>query len=120
MIRRRPQRRHIDLHGDRLAYHTAGEGPPILLIHGITSDSSVWERVMPGLARTHTVIAPDLPGHGSSDKPKGDYSLGAHACAMRDVLLALGHEHATMAGHSLGGGIAMQFSYQFPEMCERL
>jgi len=66
------------------------------------------------------VIAPDLPGHGSSDKPKGDYSLGAHACCMRDLLLALGHEHATLVGHSLGGGIAMQFSYQFPDMTERL
>ena len=75
---------------------------------------------MPGLARSHTVIAPDLPGHGRSDKPKGDYSLGAHACWLRDLLLALGHQHATLVGHSLGGGIAMQFSYQFPEMCERL
>jgi pimeloyl-ACP methyl ester carboxylesterase len=120
MIRRRPQRRHVTLHGDRLAYRVAGEGPPIVLIHGITSDSGVWERVMPGLARAHTVIAPDLPGHGSSDKPKGDYSLGAHACCVRDMLLALGYERATLVGHSLGGGIAMQFSYQFPEMCERL
>jgi pimeloyl-ACP methyl ester carboxylesterase len=66
------------------------------------------------------VIAPDLPGHGLSDKPKGDYSLGAHACCMRDLMLALGHDRATLVGHSLGGGIAMQFSYQFPEMCERL
>jgi pimeloyl-ACP methyl ester carboxylesterase len=120
VIRRTPRRRHVELHGDRLAYLTAGEGPVILLIHGITSDSRVWERVMPGLAREHTVIAPDLPGHGSSDKPKGDYSLGAHACCMRDLLLSLGHDRATLVGHSLGGGIAMQFAYQFPEMCERL
>ncbi len=120
MTRRRSQRRHVVLHGDRLAYRVAGEGPPIVLIHGITSDAGVWERVMPGLARSNTVIAPDLPGHGSSDKPKGDYSLGAHACSVRDMLLALGHERATLVGHSLGGGIAMQFSYQFPEMCERL
>jgi pimeloyl-ACP methyl ester carboxylesterase len=120
VIRRRPQRRHAVLHGDRVAYRVAGDGPPIVLIHGITSDSSIWERVMPGLAREHTVIAPDLPGHGSSDKPKGDYSLGAHACCVRDLLLALGHERVTLVGHSLGGGIAMQFSYQFPEMCDRL
>jgi pimeloyl-ACP methyl ester carboxylesterase len=120
VIRRKPQRRHVELHGDRLAYRVMGEGPVILLVHGITSDSAVWERVMPGLARAHTVIAPDLPGHGSSDKPKGDYSLGAHACCLRDLLLVLGHERATLVGHSLGGGIAMQFAYQFPEMCERL
>jgi len=120
MIRRKPQQRRVKLHGDRICYLTAGEGPVIVLIHGITSDSRTWERVIPGLARSYTVIAPDLPGHGCSDKPKGDYSLGAHACSLRDLLLALGHERATLVGHSLGGGIAMQFSYQFPEMCERL
>ncbi len=75
---------------------------------------------MPSLARRFTVIAPDLAGHGGSDKPKGDYSLGAHASAIRDLLLALGHDRASIVGHSLGGGIAMQFSYQFPERCERL
>src|SRR5262249_59681418 len=75
---------------------------------------------MPGWARSSTVIAPALPGHGRSDKPKGDYSLGANACCLRDLLLALGHQQATFVGHSLGGGIAMQLSYQFPELCERL
>ncbi len=70
---------------------------------------------MPSLARRFTVIAPDLAGHGGSDKPKGDYSLGAHASAIRDLLLALGHDRASIVGHSLGGGIAMQFAYQFPE-----
>ncbi len=110
----------ISLHGDSIAYRTAGSGPVIMLVHGITSDSSTWERVMPGMARRFTVLAPDLAGHGASDKPRGDYSLGAHASILRDLLAALGHERATLVGHSLGGGIAMQFSYQFPESCERL
>jgi pimeloyl-ACP methyl ester carboxylesterase len=91
-----------------------------VLVHGITSSSATWERVMGELARHFTVIAPDLAGHGESDKPKGDYSLGAHASGLRDLLLALGHQRATLVGHSLGGGIVMQFSYQFPERCERL
>jgi pimeloyl-ACP methyl ester carboxylesterase len=108
------------LHGHRVAYRHAGDGPVIVLIHGITSDSSTWRRVMPYLARRFTVIAPDLIGHGASDKPKGDYSLGAHASAVRDLLVALGHDRASFVGHSLGGGIAMQLSYQFPERCERL
>jgi len=120
ITRRQPRRRSVNLHGHELCYRVAGEGPVILLVHGITSDSGVWERVMPGLARGHTVIAPDLPGHGCSEKPRGDYSLGAHACCLRDLLVALGYDSATLVGHSLGGGIAMQFSYQFPEMCERL
>jgi pimeloyl-ACP methyl ester carboxylesterase len=92
----------------------------VVLIHGITSNSGTWKRVLPALARQFTVIAPDLAGHGQSDKPKGDYSLSAHASGIRDLLLTLGHERASIVGHSLGGGIALQFSYQFPERCERL
>jgi pimeloyl-ACP methyl ester carboxylesterase len=110
----------MTLHGDRIAYRQAGSGPVIVLIHGITSSSKTWHRVIARLARRFTVIAPDLIGHGESAKPKGDYSLGAHASGIRDLLAALGHERASIVGHSLGGGIAMQFSYQFPERCERL
>jgi pimeloyl-ACP methyl ester carboxylesterase len=110
----------LTLHGHRIAYRHAGSGPVLVLIHGITSDSRTWRRVMPYLARRFTVIAPDLLGHGGSDKPRGDYSLGAHASSIRDLLVALGHDRASFVGHSLGGGIAMQLSYQFPERCERL
>ncbi len=108
------------LHGHRIAYRQAGSGPLVLLIHGIQSDSTTWERVMPGLTERFTVLAPDLMGHGRSDKPRADYSLGAQASGLRDLLATLGHERATFVGHSLGGGIAMQLSYQFPELCERL
>jgi pimeloyl-ACP methyl ester carboxylesterase len=76
--------------------------------------------VLPLLGERHTVIAPDLLGHGQSGTGGGDYSLGAYASALRDLLSALGHERATFVGHSLGGGVAMQFAYQFPQMLERL
>jgi pimeloyl-ACP methyl ester carboxylesterase len=112
--------RELTLHGERVVYRRAGSGPVLVLIHGITSDSLTWRRVMPRLLRDFTVIAPDLIGHGESAKPRGDYSLGAHASGVRDVLLALGHDRATFVGHSLGGGVAMQLAYQFPELCERL
>jgi pimeloyl-ACP methyl ester carboxylesterase len=112
--------RRLNLHGEEIAYRSAGQGPALLLIHGITSDSTVWQRVVPGLARHCTVIAPDLAGHGESHRGRGDYSLGAHASTLRDLLMTLGHTRATVVGHSLGGGVAMQFAYQFPEMCERL
>jgi pimeloyl-ACP methyl ester carboxylesterase len=110
----------IRLHGHRLSYRIGGRGPVLLLIHGITNSSASWEPVLAQLATRFTVIAPDLLGHGGSDKPRGDYSLGAAASLMRDLMVALGHERATVAGHSLGGGIAMQMAYQFPERIERL
>ena len=110
----------IDIHGQPVTFHMMGEGPPILLIHGITSSSRTWKRVMPRLAEDHTVIAPDLLGHGRSAKPPGDYSLGAYASGIRDLLVALEIPRSTVVGHSLGGGIAMQFAYQFPERVGRL
>ncbi|MBL7552345.1 alpha/beta fold hydrolase [Frankia sp. AgB1.9] len=112
--------RFLTVHGHRRAYLRAGRGSPVLLIHGIGDSSATWLPVLPGLARRHTVIAPDLLGHGLSDKPRADYSVGGFACGMRDLLTVLGIERATVVGHSLGGGVAMQFAYQFPERCERL
>jgi pimeloyl-ACP methyl ester carboxylesterase len=112
--------KELALHGHRVSYRRGGDGPALLLLHGITNSSETWERVAPRLAEHFTLIAPDLLGHGQSATPRGDYSLGAHASGVRDVLTALGIERATVVGHSLGGGIAMQFAYQFPERCERL
>jgi pimeloyl-ACP methyl ester carboxylesterase len=110
----------VDLHGTRVSYFHAGEGPAMLLVHGITSSSRTWRSVCDRLAERHTVVAPDLLGHGRSGKPRGDYSLGAYASGLRDLLAVLGISSATVVGHSLGGGIAMQFAYQFPERLDRL
>jgi pimeloyl-ACP methyl ester carboxylesterase len=112
--------REVRLHGHPVAYRMLGEGPAILLIHGITSSSETWNGVIGRLATRHTVIAPDLIGHGQSAKPRGDYSMGAYASGLRDLLIALDVDSATFVGHSLGGGIAMQMAYQYPERCERL
>ena len=108
------------VHGRSVSYVEAGEGPVLLLIHGIAGYCENWREVVEPLARDNTVIVPDLPGHGASAPGGGDYSIGALAAGLRDLLLALGHERATVAGHSLGGGVAMQLAYQFPEMVERL
>ena len=108
------------IHGRSVSYLGGGKGPVLLLIHGMAGSSENWRDVVEPLAGRHTVIAPDLPGHGLSAGGPGDYSLGSLASGLRDLLLALGHERATLVGHSLGGGIAMQFAYQFPEMIERL
>lgn len=110
----------IELHGRRVIYRVAGSGPPVVLIHGMLNSSSHWRSVALNLAREHTVIAPDLIGHGDSAAPRGDYSLGAHASSIRDLLAAIGVDRASIVGHSLGGGVAMQFFYQFPQRTERL
>jgi pimeloyl-ACP methyl ester carboxylesterase len=110
----------IELHGRRVIYRVAGSGPPIVLIHGMLNSSSHWRSVALSLASDYTVIAPDLIGHGDSAAPRGDYSLGAHAASIRDLLATVGIDRATLVGHSLGGGVAMQFFYQFPQRVERL
>jgi pimeloyl-ACP methyl ester carboxylesterase len=113
----------LPVHGNLVRYDEAGAdsgGPVVVLVHGIASRAAQWHRVMADLGESCHVIAPDLLGHGESAKPRGDYSLGAHACGIRDLLAALGHDRVTLVGHSLGGGIAMQFTYQFPERVERL
>ena len=108
------------IHGYRRAFRIAGSGPAILLIHGIGDNSSTWETVQTKLAQRFTVIAPDLLGHGKSDKPRADYSVAAYANGMRDLLAVLDIERVTLVGHSLGGGVTMQFAYQYPQLVERL
>ena len=112
----------VVLHGQRMRYRRCGDdGPVVVLLHGMAGSSATWSHVMPLLGRACRVIAPDLLGHGESAKPvAGDYSLGSYASGVRDLLVALGLERATVVGHSLGGGVALQFAYQFPERCERL
>jgi len=110
------------IHGRRLTYREAGaDGPTVLLVHGMTNSSHTWAPVTERLAaRGLHVLAPDLPGHGGSQRHRGDHSLGAHSSILRDFLSVLDEERVTIVGHSLGGGVVMQFSYQFPETVERM
>lgn len=110
----------VSLHGHDIYYRRGGDGPVVLLIHGMAGNSATWQPVIDELTDHFTVIAPDLPGHGRSDKPRGDYSLGAYASVLRDLLDVLDLGQVTVVGQSLGGGIAMQFAYQYPELCGRL
>jgi pimeloyl-ACP methyl ester carboxylesterase len=112
--------RYCTIHGYRRAFVSFGKGPALLLIHGIGDSSDTWQPVLDELGRHHTIVAPDLLGHGRSEKPRADYSVAAYANGMRDLLSVLEIERATVIGHSLGGGVAAQFAYQFPERCDRL
>jgi pimeloyl-ACP methyl ester carboxylesterase len=110
----------VDSRGRPMPEHPSGLAETIVLIHGMAGSSRTWRDVMPELTRRHRVVAPDLVGHGRSDKPPGDYSLGAFASGLRDLLDRLDVDRATIVGQSLGGGVALQFAYQFPERCSRL
>ncbi len=114
------QTRFLELHGQRMCLTDVGSGPPILFVHGLMSSRRTWADQWVRLAADHRVLAPDLFGHGESAKPLGDYSLGAHAASLRDLLDALELDAVCVVGHSLGGGIAMQLAYLFPERVERL
>ncbi|HSH10967.1 MAG TPA: alpha/beta fold hydrolase [Ilumatobacter sp.] len=111
---------HVVIHGHDVRYRRGGDGEAVLLIHGLAGSSHTWKAVQPALVQTHDVIAPDLLGHGESAKPMGDYSLGAFASGLRDLLAVLDVPSATIVGHSFGGGVAMQLAYQHPELCDRL
>jgi pimeloyl-ACP methyl ester carboxylesterase len=110
----------IRIHDHEVSCVTGGEGPVLVLVHGMAGSASAWKRVLPTLARRFTVVAPDLLGHGSSAKPRSEYSVSGHANVLRDLLAALGHERASLVGQSFGGGVVMQMAYQYPEHCERL
>lgn len=112
--------KYLDVHGERVAYLDEGSGEAILLVHGIAGSSQTWRSVIGPLSRKYRVVAPDLLGHGNSTKPRSDYSLGAMSVLVRDILDGLGITRATIVGHSLGGGVAMQFVYQHPEYVQRL
>ena len=113
--------RTLTLHGHRIAYRTAGEGPVVVLVHGMAGNSATWSHLIPALADRFTVVAPDLLGHGGSSKPPlGDHSISGHANLLHDLLATLGHDRATFVGQSFGGGVVMQLAYQFPSCCERL
>lgn len=115
-----PEVQRVRIHGHDRAFVKLGQGPALLLLHGLACDHTTWLPVIRQLARRHTVIAPDLLGHGASAKPRADYSLGGYANGMRDLLTVLGIDKVTVVGHSFGGGVAMQFGYQFPERTERM
>lgn len=110
--------RTLTLASHTIVYLDSGVGPVVVLIHGLMGTLHDWDPQIAALSADFRVIALDLPGHGASDKLPGDYSLSAHAATIRDLLVALDIESATVVGHSFGGGVAMQMLYLFPTMVD--
>jgi pimeloyl-ACP methyl ester carboxylesterase len=106
--------------GLRLAYQTAGEGPPMVLLHGYPETSRMWRHVAPSLAERFTVIAPDYRGAGRSDRPAGGYDKRTMARDVHELVRSLGHDSIVLVGHDIGLMIAYAYASQFPEEVSRL
>jgi pimeloyl-ACP methyl ester carboxylesterase len=118
-----PEPAPVAIHGHRASFLTAGEHdgrPVILLVHGLAGDKHTWDPVLARLGQHAYVVAPDLPGHGEAEEAGGDCSIPGYAAYLRDLLRVLDISHVTVVGHSLGGGVAMQMTYLFPELVARL
>jgi len=111
----------VQVRGVSLHYVEQGDGPPVVLVHGLGASTFSFRRNIPELARHFHVIALDLMGFGYSERPaRGDYSLTAHATRLADFIYAVGLDRATVVGHSMGGAVALRAAVEYPERIERL
>ncbi|MFM1654527.1 alpha/beta fold hydrolase [Brevibacillus sp. B_LB10_24] len=112
--------KNIVLQNVTLACHDEGDGKPIVLLHGFCGSHKYWEKVIPALVKNHRVIAPDLPGHGSSSFSGDLHSIEALAEIMKELLDTLQIKEVSMFGHSLGGYITLAFAERFTDRLSRL
>jgi pimeloyl-ACP methyl ester carboxylesterase len=106
--------RDVVVDGIPIHYAEAGDGPALLLLHGVSAGHHVWERTIPAFAHRWRVIAPDLPGHGASGKPDAPYTPDFYAGVMRSLGRELGVEEAVVVGNSLGGQVAIELALSYP------
>ena len=102
------------VNGVRINYKLGGKGPPVILLHGYTQTSHMWIPLMPLLAATHTVIAPDLRGIGGSERTKDGYDKKTMAKDVRELVRQLGHEKVQVVGHDIGLMVAYAYAAQYP------
>lgn len=114
------ERKVIKVRGLDILYYQAGQGEPLVVIHGGAGDARTWIKNMQALAEKYTVYAPDLPGYGGSQPMDGRYYIPELAQFIEDFTKILGLEKFYLVGHSLGGGIALNFALMFPEKIRKL
>lgn len=112
--------RTVSIDGVGIHYLEVGEGPALVLIHGLGASTFTFRRIVPDLARRFRVVALDLKGFGFSERPAGDYSLGTQVALVRQVMDRLGIDRGSVLGHSMGGVVAMRLALTHPERVERL
>jgi len=115
-----PQSRFAEVNGERLHYWIAGRGEPVLLLHGYAETSHMWRPVIKELARTRTVIAPDLRGFGASSKPTGGYTKATMAQDVHALMASLGLRRSAVVGHDIGLMVAYAYAAQFPAEVDRI
>src|SRR5262245_25075544 len=112
--------RFAEVNGTKLHYLIAGKGDAVFLLHGYAQTSHMWRPLIAGLARTHTVIAPDLRGFGASAKPEGGYDKKTMAQAIHALAAFLGHKRVGVVGHDIGLMVAYAWAAQFPAEVDRV
>ena len=110
----------LTANGIRQHYLDAGQGAPVVLLHGFPETNFAWRFQIPVLAEHYRVIAPDLRGYGETDKPAGGYDKRNMARDLRELLRALGIEKIALVGHDRGARVATRFAKDYPEMVDRL
>ena len=114
------QSKFATVNGIRMHYLTAGQGPPVLLLHGFAETSHMWLPLIPKLAATHTVIAPDLRGYGDSEKPATGYEKKNMAQDVHALMASLGDKRVEVVGHDIGLMVAYAYAAQYPDEVERI
>ena len=109
-----------EVNGIRVSYRRAGEGPPVLLVHGFPETSYAWRKVMPKLAEHHTVIAPDLRGCGASDRPTTGYDKRTVASDLRELIRQLGFGRVDIVAHDVGMMVGYAYACAYPDTVGRL
>lgn len=111
----------VDGHELEMAYYDEGAGDPVVLLHGIPTQSFLWRDVAPALTDEHRVIAPDMVGYGNSSMHDGfDRSIRAQEQAVADLVETLGFDSVTFVGHDLGGGVGLRYAAREPDAVDRL
>ncbi|KPF70583.1 alpha/beta hydrolase [beta proteobacterium AAP99] len=105
---------------DTLAYLKTGQGPAVVIVHGVGGHKEDWQQTMLALAASHTVYAIDMLGFGGSTRAASDYSMPAQAAAIAALLKAEGIEQADIVGNSVGGWVAATFAATYPQATARL
>jgi len=114
------EERFAEVNGVRLHYRIAGQGSPVVLLHGYAQTGHMWLPLVPSLAQRHTVIVPDLRGAGGSSKPESGYDKKTLAVDIHELTDSLGFDRVRIVGHEIGLMVAYAFAAQFPQATERV